>query len=558
MASLNEELPIATDKTVNSAKDVPSSGSSETQTGNTHLYTKPTSNRCLTDLRLTDPRHDKTRIEQSKGGLLRESYLWILDNADFQRWRDDPRNGLLWIKGNPDKGKTMLLCGIINELKKLKAGLVSFFFCKATDVHTNNATAVLRGLIYLLVDQQPSLIPHLEKKYDHVGKDLFEDLNAWCALSEIFADILQNPEFKDTYLIIDALDECMSELPKLLNLIVQKSSAHSHVKWIVSSRNTPIVEEKLQAVEGKVRLSLELNAGNISDAVCMFTRHKIRQLALLKNYDSKTVTTVWCHLSSKANNTFLWMALACQDLEKTPQENTNVRLNLLLPGRDTLYRWMVEQIFNSDNISLCKQILALVTITYRPITLEELIAVVEVPEDMPSDVESLREIINLCGSFLTIREDTVYFVHQSAKEFLVENLFDEIFPFGTEEVHFTIFSRSLELMSSTLQRDIYSLRTPGFPIEKVRQPDPDPLAKVHYSCVFWVDHLSESLCGLSVKHMIAFQDGGLIDMFLRKKYVFWLEALSLLRSMSEGVLSMAKLEDMIEVRFHVITSFRSI
>jgi hypothetical protein len=50
----------------------------------------------------------------------------------------------------------------------------------------------------------------------------------------------------------------------------------------------------------------------------------------------------------------------------------------------------------------------------------------------------------------------------------------------------------------------------------------------------------------------------LIDMFLRKKYIFWLEALSLLRSMSEGVLSMAKLEDMIEVRFHVITSFRSI
>ncbi|KAH7119393.1 hypothetical protein B0J13DRAFT_457793, partial [Dactylonectria estremocensis] len=44
---------------------------------------------CLIDLRETDPRDDKTRIEDTKGGLLRDSYRWILDNDDFQRWRDD-------------------------------------------------------------------------------------------------------------------------------------------------------------------------------------------------------------------------------------------------------------------------------------------------------------------------------------------------------------------------------------------------------------------------------------------------------------------------------------
>src|SRR2546428_21144 len=65
----------------------------------------------------------------------RSSYRWILDNADFQRWRDDEENRLLWIKGAPGKGKTMLLCGVINELKKSIADtdLLSFFFCQATD-----------------------------------------------------------------------------------------------------------------------------------------------------------------------------------------------------------------------------------------------------------------------------------------------------------------------------------------------------------------------------------------------------------------------------------------
>lgn len=45
--------------------------------------------KCIQDLRLTDPRDDKKRIEETQGGLLEDSYRWILDNADFQRWRND-------------------------------------------------------------------------------------------------------------------------------------------------------------------------------------------------------------------------------------------------------------------------------------------------------------------------------------------------------------------------------------------------------------------------------------------------------------------------------------
>ncbi|KAL2196961.1 hypothetical protein P885DRAFT_23029, partial [Corynascus similis CBS 632.67] len=93
---------------------------------------------------------------------------------------------LLWIKGDPGKGKTMLLCGIINELKSASASsLLSFFFCQATDTSINNATAVLRGLIYLLVDQHLSLFSHVQKKYDATGNPLFRGVNAWVALSEI-------------------------------------------------------------------------------------------------------------------------------------------------------------------------------------------------------------------------------------------------------------------------------------------------------------------------------------------------------------------------------------
>ncbi|RYO95242.1 hypothetical protein DL764_007727 [Monosporascus ibericus] len=352
-------------------------------------------NNCLSDLRSTDPRHDKKRIEQTKGGLLQESYRWILDHGDFLRWRDNPESRLLWIKGDPGKGKTMLLCGIIDELMNQNAHtertanttrLLSFFFCQATDDRLNNATAVLRGLIYLLVDQQRSLISHIQEKYNHAGKALFEDVNAWVALSDILTGILQDPSLPDTTLIIDALDECGTDLAQLLDLIIQLPIL-SRVKWIVSSRNWPPIEEHLDIATQKVRICLELNESSISRAVRIYIQYKVDQLARLK--------------------------------------------------------------------------------------------------------------------------------------------------------------RSLQIMSRTLQRDIYRLKDWGLPTDQVTPPDPDPLAAARYSCIHWVDHLAECKPDEQAQYD-SLRDGGIIDRFLRQHYLHWLEALSILKGVSEGILAMSKLNGLFQ------------
>jgi hypothetical protein len=59
------------------------------------------------------------------------------------------------------------------------------------------------------------------------------------------------------------------------------------------------------------------------------------------------------------------------------------------------------------------------SLAYRPLTLKELISIVETLEDMSDDIISLQEIVSLYGSLLTVQEDTVYFVHQSAKDYLL-------------------------------------------------------------------------------------------------------------------------------------------
>ncbi|UKZ72431.1 hypothetical protein TrVFT333_000060 [Trichoderma virens FT-333] len=517
--------------------------------GDIHNHAPRQADPCLADLRITDPRDDKTRIEETKGKLLRDSYCWILDHADFQMWRNNPQCRLLWIKGDPGKGKTMLLCGIINELEKFAAHRLSYFFCQATEARLRNATAVLRGLIYSLIIQQPSLISHVREKYDQAGKQLFEVSNAWTALSKILKAILDDPCLKDVVLIIDALDECTEELPRLLNLIREISSASSsssHVKWIVSSRNWPGIENTLENAQQKISLCLELNEDSISAVVQTYIHYKVNLLAEENSYNNKIREETERYLLSNANDTFLWVALVCQNLNNVGSWKVLKKLKTYPPGLNLLYERMLDQILeldDDDDVSLCKKVLAIVSTVYRPVTLHELHSLVGSPEEFSEDISSFAEIIRLCGSFLTIRGDTIYFIHQSAKDHLTtDKAWSTISPSSANDIHYTIFSQSLQSMNVTLRRDIYCLESPGYPISQLQQPNADPLIAVRYSCIYWINHLCDYNIGDHLKG--ALQEGGSVDLFIRYHFLHWLEALSLLEGMSEGILAIARLIDL--------------
>ncbi|KAK4643734.1 hypothetical protein QC761_0070960 [Podospora bellae-mahoneyi] len=530
---------------------------------------------CLKQLRLTDPRVDKLRIERTKGGLLQESYRWVLKNRDFQQWQKqgsgvgskrgeghdhnhghghdyDPESRLLWVKGDPGKGKTMLLCGIIDELSKSADSVLSFFFCQAADSRVNNATAVLRSLIYLFVDQQPSLLPHVRSEYDRAGETFCKDPNTWDTLTKILTSILRDPGLKMAYIVIDALDECVVDRVQLLKLILEKSSTSSRAKWVVSSRNWPQIEGLLGTIPQKSILSLELNVESVTAAVEAFIRHNVLYLSQLKGYDTEIENAVYHYLSSNADGTFLWVALVCQALaDPNVQEwQTLDKLYVFPSGLDPLYERMMKYVNDLDDADLCKRILATVTVVRRPINLRELITLTEVPKNVLKKPEYLEKLIKLCGSFLHLREQVIYFVHQSAKDFLQgkaahqasQKAFNLIFPQGPEDVHHIIFSRSLNAMSAILRRDSYGLKAPGFPIDKVQTPTSDPLATVRYSCVFWVDHLRDSI---SDKDALQRNTLDAIQTFVEQKYLYWLEALSLLRAISEGVIAIRQLDDLL-------------
>jgi hypothetical protein len=507
--------------------------------------------KCIQDLRITDPRDDKKHIEDTKGGLLEDSYYWVLQNSDFQQWHDDEKSCLLWVKGDPGKGKTMLLCGIINELKKSKAKMnLAYFFCQATDSRINNAIAVLRGLVYLLVVQQPSLISHLREKYDHVGKKLFDDINAWVALSEIFTNILQDLSLSSTYLVIDALDECETGLAQLLQLVLRTASTSPRVKWIVSSRNKIEIEQQMELDNERKKLSLELNADHVSRAVEVYINYEISQLPAIQG-DSELQEKVRNQIREKADGTFLWVALVFQELQQTLSRHVLKVLKDMPTGLPSLYERMIKQIeqlkYDREH---CYLVLATVTSSYRPLHLLELGTISGLPQQELGTQNDLEEHVQICGSFLAIRRDYVYFVHQSAKDYLdSKDLSDIIFPSGRGRFQYDLFSRSIQAMSQTLQQDMYKAHLPGAFIGSVNVPDPDPLAPLQYSCVYWFSHLQEA-CGFLYQSEL--KDDGQIYQFLQKFFLFWLEALSLIGELSKGVLIIHSLASSIPVSHFII------
>jgi hypothetical protein len=306
-------------------------------------------------------------------------------------------------------------------------------------------------------------------------------------LSEIFTNILQDSSLDSIYLVIDALDECVTGLPGLVELIVYTSSVSSRAKWIVSSRNWSSIEKSLNTAAQRVRLSLKLNEKSVTAAIAIYIQSKVDWLAERNKYSSETCESVQRYLSLNANGTFLWVALVYKELSKIRGWKASKRVTAFPPELGPFYKRMINQIRgveDAEDRELCTQLLAVVSTVYQPVSLDELLSLIDLPDEVRSDYEALSEMVGLCGSFLTLREHTILFVHQLAKDFLIKEAQNEVCPYRVEAVYNTILSQSLQAMSRMVQRDIYSLRTPGISIDQFTTSDLDPLIAIRYSCLY--------------------------------------------------------------------------
>ena len=300
-------------------------------------------NRCLSAWRLTDPREDKDRILNSKDPLLKGSCTWILDEKAFTQWWNNDESRILWIHGDPGKGKTMIMMALIDEISQRLwsspgSGILSYFFCQNTVRELNNAVSIIRGLTYLLATQNPVLAHHLQKRYDDTDSRPFKGLNALYGLWRTLSEIAQDPSHPRVYLMVDALDECDSQSLRTFLKLLSHPGLSSKVKWVVTSRNETKIIKHLHRSHLGHDISLELNSSYVSKAVTSFINYKVNNLAAQKNYGSGLQSSIKGYLTENADGTFLWVALVCKELEKVEAWRTRYIYTKFPAGLEPLYQ----------------------------------------------------------------------------------------------------------------------------------------------------------------------------------------------------------------------------
>ncbi|KAJ5115924.1 hypothetical protein N7456_000272 [Penicillium angulare] len=437
----------------------------------------------------------------------------------------------------------MLLIGIIKYLTiSFPETKLAYFFCQGSNALMNSSNSVLRGLIYRLLCDQPSLIAHLREKYDR-HKSMFQDGSSFFALSEVASHMLRDPEIGRIYIIIDALDECETNRNQILDFISQNLDVSPSVKWIVSTRKVPAIIDRLGQFNLNIQLHLDLadNTEDVSLAVNAYIIVKVASLPALRE-NNQQILHVQTVMHEKAANTFLWAALVFQELETAEEWDIFDIIDSIPSGLEDLYARMMDQIqkLGRGNSELCHKILATATLAHRPLFMAEIGALADLPDRIANIMERVRRIINMCGSFLRIQDDTVQFVHQSAKDYLNDTAGAIIFKSPQNDAHFRLYMRSIQLMSVNLSRNIYRLPYPGILIDDIQRPEPDPLGQLRYSCVYWVQHLCYGM--QEITSIGVLRDGKELPTFFKQHLLHWLEALSLMGAMGEGISAIIRLQ----------------
>ena len=125
-------------------------------------------------------------------------------------------------------------------------------------------------------------------------------------------------------------------------------------------------------------------------------------------YTSELQVFVRKSLGEKAEGTFLWVALVCKELSKVRRQKAKSLLEKTSSGLKPLYGRILNQILHQKDqgdIELCRRILYLVTLTFRPLHLGEIAVFARIPE------LELKYLVSHCGSFITVREEIAYLVH---------------------------------------------------------------------------------------------------------------------------------------------------
>lgn len=480
----------------------------------------------------------KNRLKEDKDRLLYESIEWIFQDPQYMKWQDGDDLGLLLIKGGAGKGKTMMSIGLIERIPRPQDNtiIITYFFCQNADHELNTIESIIKGLILRLVNQQEQLTASLRRRWDPAHRR-FEGVTSWRMLWDIYLEMLDRCQCQRVYVVVDALDECEDEgMADFFKLIIRTGLYQpSKIKWLLTSRPLDSAEQELLAGADQVLVSLELNSKHVAEAVKTYIAYKAAELDRRQSYGSKLRQEVENELRDRAEETYLWVSLACKRLEGVRRDKALKTIRELPPGLPAFYRRIFDQLRRGESeiVENCLRLLKVMMLAYRPLDVREVYSVTGFSDrEVAVDV-----LVGRCASFIKMRERRIEFVHKSARDYLAGEGEHSLPNFPNTYGNSNITLSCVTCLQNELKVNLVELPQLDATREMVKELKDEGksavLAEIGYAATFWAQHLE--LAERTPRIQNALSAPGEISQFLRTKLLEWLECLSLLDQLPSAV-----------------------
>jgi ankyrin repeat protein/GPI inositol-deacylase-like protein len=258
------------------------------------------------------------------------------------------------------------------------------------------------------------------------------------SFNELWGAIISAAEDKNAGEIIcifDAIDECedrgRSQLTQALCKLYGARRDFS-LKFLVTSRPYGGIRRGFQPLEipelPVIHLSGEsdVEREKISREIDIFINARVKNIGAQLKLTNDQQELLLQELMRVPNRTYLWVYLTLDLIER----DIDIDKTGIIEATSHLLDEAYERILSrSHNFKEAKRLLHIIVAAERPLTLMEMSVALALRENHqsygdldPKPEERFRENVrDLCGLFVTIIDLKIYLLHQTAKEFLVQN-----------------------------------------------------------------------------------------------------------------------------------------
>ncbi|KAG5753984.1 hypothetical protein H9Q70_003380 [Fusarium xylarioides] len=337
---------------------------------------------------------------------------WIHRSENYLKWYESQEDGLLWIKGVPGSGKSVVAASMIHKLSQEEVPVLYFFFRQIVDAN-HRPINLLRDWLNQILVYCPPLQASL-KAYVDEGRDLdsisIDEL--WRHLRTALASVPK------VYCVADALDEMDHGNGEFINQLAELGHwKPSSVKVLLTSRPTSSVEA---AMRGTRFLHIRMDEKAVDVDISSYVRYCLSGTSL-SEHDQQLVKEA---VPGRANGLFLYAKLAMKAFLE-PEADIHETIRRLPLDLDAMYIDILREHARRSGISENTQVMILQWVTHatRPLRLLELADMLKAVEGSRFS-DSLKENKDLvraaCGPLIEVLPDeTVSVVHHSLTEFLV-------------------------------------------------------------------------------------------------------------------------------------------